>query len=248
MGKDSNNRYPDVLILADFADGSWHATSFAMQFLYQKESPFSILLTYRKPDFGHFMTRNITPRLKEITHYELRKLKDKLLSNYLIKPENIKTLSIEGDLNKILHYNPKIDSFYNVVLSTYSSFEDSNTVRNRYVKKLINTAKFPFFIVPGNPKDLYNTKHVLVGNQNKTPSPHLINQTLKICTETNSELEILFVKNSDSSVINKEILDKYNEYFKNIKFRITQKINSSKFKGIEKYLKEVDSKLVIVDM
>ena len=53
MGKDVNKRHPDVLVLADFADGSWHATSFAMQFLYKEESPFSILLTYQKPDFGH---------------------------------------------------------------------------------------------------------------------------------------------------------------------------------------------------
>ena len=193
------------------------------------------------------MTRNITPRLKEITLYELRKLKDKLLSNFIIKPEFVKTLSIEGDLNGILHYHSEIQSCYNVVLSTYSSFKDSNTIRNRYVKKLINNARFPFFIIPGKPEELQNKNHVLVGNQNKIPSPHLVEQTLRICNETNSDLEILFVLNSDSPVVSKQILDHYSKSFNSIKFRITQKINSSKYKGIENYLKQDDSGLVIID-
>ena len=41
-----NNQHT-ILILADFSDGSWHATSFAMQYLYNEKSPVSILQTFK---------------------------------------------------------------------------------------------------------------------------------------------------------------------------------------------------------
>ena len=68
-----------ILILADFADGSWHATSFAMQFLYMGKSPISILQTYKSPGWGPFIIRKLSHHLKKNKKQKKKKKKKKII-------------------------------------------------------------------------------------------------------------------------------------------------------------------------
>ena len=182
MCNNSETTSHSVLILADFADGNWHATSFAMQFLHEEKSTISILQTYRNPDWGHFTMRKLSHQLEKITKHELKQLENKLLSSYSIAQKQIDTLSIEGDLNTILHYKTILKGSYNIVLGTYSSFSDSCNMQNKCLEEIINTAKNPLFIVPGEFNKQGNKQLLFVGNPTKPPSKQLIKHALKICT------------------------------------------------------------------
>lgn len=168
-------------------------------------------------------------------------------TNYQIGSKCIETISIEGELNSVLRYNSLISSPYNVILGTNSSFKDSNTIQNRYIKKLIDAAKFPFFIVTGEFVNLHNKKLLFVGNQDKKPSPRLTNKIMQICDETNSDLQVLFVLNKNSPEVSNVVLDYYSEAFKNIELVSSQAFNSSKYAGIEKHTQKKPKDLIIID-
>lgn len=238
---------PPILILADFADGNWHATSFAMQFLHEDKSSLSILQTYRSPDLGQFMMRKITPQLKEITKYELKQLKSKIVSGFAINHKQIDTLSIEGDLNTILHYEPILKGTYNIVLGTYSSFTDSCKRQNRCLEKIIDTAKNPLFMIPGEFNKRGNKQLLFVGNPTKKPSKQLIKNALKICTQTQSGIEILFVLKKDTPKILDDVLTFYIEAFKGIDYEIKQINNATTCKGINKHLQNTTRDLIIIE-
>lgn len=247
MCNNFETKSPPVLILADFADGNWHATSFAMQFLHAGESPVSILQTYKSPDWGHFMMRKITPQLKEITKHELKQLKNKLLSSYSISHEQIDTLSIEGDLNSILHYKPMLKGSYNVVLGTYSSFADSCNMQNNCLEEIINTSQNPLFIIPGKFNGQINKKLLFVGNPNKIPSEQLTKHALNICNKTQSVIEILFILKKGIPKISNDVLNFYMDTFKKVGYEIKQIPNTSKSKGIKKHLMNSTRDLIIIE-
>uniref|UniRef100_UPI003216F671 hypothetical protein n=1 Tax=uncultured Draconibacterium sp. TaxID=1573823 RepID=UPI003216F671 len=238
---------PPTLILADFADGSWHASSFALQFLHREKPHLSILQTYQSPNWGHFMMRKITPQLKEITKHELKKLKDKVLSNFNIEKRKVHTQSVEGELSIILQYKPIINGPHNIVLGTYSSFIDSCNMQNKCLEEIINTAANPMFVVPGEFTNGRNKKLLFVGNINKKPSEQLVQQVKDICKRTESNLEILFVLNKNVSEIPDEIRTFYSENFEEIELSINQVPNSTKCKGIKKFLKNESRDLIIID-
>lgn len=241
------SKQPSVLILADFSDGSWHAVSFAMQFLYRHESSLSILQTYQQPNYGMFMMRNLTYQLKKITKYELKTLKNKLLMNYGIVKRDINTLSIEGDLNTILHNSPIISEPCYIVLGTYNSFEDSCNMQNMYLIDIIDSTENPLFILPGEFNGKVNKKLLYVGTTNKKPSKQLINQVVKICKETHSALDVLFVLNHGIAKIPDDVLSSYHENLQGIDYEINHRPNTSRCKGIKKYLKESSRDLIVIE-
>lgn len=243
----SETKSPPVLILADFADGNWHATSFAMQFLHKEKSSVSILQTYQTPNWGHFMMRKITPQLKEITKHELKQLESKLLSNYPISQQQIDTISIEGDLNLILQYRSLFKTPYNIVLGTYNSFADSCNRQNNCLEEIINTSQNPLFIVPREFNGQINKKLLFVGTPNKIPSEQLINHVLKICKETQSGIEILFVLKKGIQKISDDVLNFYNDIFKKLDYKIYQISKSAKCKGIKRHLKDNPRDLIIIE-
>ena len=247
MSKKLRSNHPSVLILADFLDGSWHATSFAMQFLHNNKSNVSMLQTYQDPKWGHFMMRKITPQLKEITKYELKQLKTRLISNYNIDEKQINTLSIEGELNSILQHNTGVRGTYNTVLGTYSSFSDSCNMQNKCIEEIINTSKNPLFIVPGEFNGLANKKLLFVGNPTKTPSKQLIDHILKICNKTQSDIEILFVLKKGIPKISDDVMAFYNKSFERLDFEINQIANSATCKGIKKHLRDREMDLIIIE-
>ena len=118
------------LVLADFSEGSMQAATFAVSFLWEKNNPLYILQTYKSPAWGHFMTRNLSLKLKEITLNELKYLKKKLLKECKIEDQNIEILSIEGDLNSVLQFKPAIKKEINVVISTCLPFKNSCSKQN----------------------------------------------------------------------------------------------------------------------
>ena len=56
----------NILILADFFEGTWDAICFAMRFLRNGETTINLLQTYQKHEVGHSMHRDIVPILENI--------------------------------------------------------------------------------------------------------------------------------------------------------------------------------------
>lgn len=247
MNERLRSNLPSVLILADFLDGSWHATSFAMKFLYKEKAPISILQTYQNPSWGHFMMRKLSHQLEEITKHELKTLKDKLLTNYKIDKQEINTLSIEGELNSILNCKPLIKGPHNIVLCTHNSFVDSCTRQNQCLERIINNSHHPLFILPKTFDEKTSKKLLFVGNPEKKPSEQLSGQLIEICKKTQSNLEILFVIKNQSQEIKEDVQSYYNEHFNGIEITINNIQNKTKCKGINKYLKNRSRDLIVIE-
>jgi hypothetical protein len=241
------NDQPSVLILADFADGSWHATTFAMQFLYQGKSPISILQTYKNPGWGHFTMRKLSHSLKKITKYELQQLKSKLLSNFPLQKNHVNTLSIEGDLNTILQYKPLIKGEYFITLGIYSSFPESFKRQNKCLEELIDTTHHPLFILPEDFNKQTDKKILFVGNPDKIPSEPLIHKVLQIGKEKKATIEILFVLTRGVQKVSEEVLNFYIENFKSLDYEIKQLPSIIKSKGIKEHLSNITRDLVIIE-
>jgi len=236
-----------VLILADFSDGSWYASSFAMQYLYHNDSSIFILQTHENRGWGHFMMRNLSHSLKKITKYDLQQLKNKLLFNFSIKKDQINTLSIEGNLNAVLQYKLLIKDEYFVTLSIYSSFPDSCNRQNKYLEKLIDNSHHPLFILSGDFNKQPNKKISFVGNSCKIPSKSLVDQVLKICKETQSTLEILFVLFNEVQKISDDVFNFYIENFKTIEYEIKQVAGDTKYKGLKDHLGDKTKDLLVIE-
>ncbi|MCL3782202.1 hypothetical protein EMN47_17575 [Prolixibacteraceae bacterium JC049] len=246
MSEKYENSQSQLLILADFSDGKWHAASFAMQFLFKEKSSISLLQTYQKPGFGHFMMRKLNHHLKAVSIHELSALKAKLLTKFKIAKQKVKTISLEGELVTVLNYGQLIKRSYYVVLSTFNSFVDSCSRQNRCLDKIINTANNPLFILPKNFEEGVNSKILFVGNPEIIPSRQLCNQILEICSKTKSKLEILFVRIKQKQKIDGEMENYYNRCFKNIGYSINYIEGKTKCKGIKKYLNNIDRDLIII--
>ncbi len=247
MSERLRNNQPSVLILADFADGSWHATSFAMQFLYKGKSPISILQTYQNPSWGHFMMRKLSHRLKEITKHELKVLKNKLVRNYEINDQEIKTLSLEGELNSILNYKPIINGPHNIVLCTYNSFSDSCNRQNGCLEKIIDTTNNPLFILPKTFEGETTKKLLFVANPDNIPSEQLSNLVKEICIKTQSNLEILFVIKNENQKMREDVQSYYKAHLNGVEYTINHIQNKTKCKGVKSYLNNGSRDLIIIE-
>lgn len=241
------SKQPSVLILADFSDGSWYAASFAMQFLYKEESSLSILQTYQKPKFGHFMMRKLTTQLKKITLHELKRLKNKLLVKYGIDGQKINTLSVEGELNNVLHSKSLLKGSYNIVLGTYNSFSYSCNLQNNCLENLIDSTENPIFILPGEFNGKPNKKVLYVGTPNKIPPKKLLNRIVKICKKTQSDLEILFVLKNGITTVSDEVLSYYQKKLGKINFKVNKIPNDSTCTGIKNFLKDTSRDLIVIE-
>ncbi|WP_321373544.1 hypothetical protein [uncultured Draconibacterium sp.] len=241
------NNQPSILILADFSDGSWHAASFAIQFLNKNKSPISILQTYQSPGLGHFTMRNLSHHLKKITQKELGALKNRLLKHFKTEEQPINTFSIEGELNSVLKYMPNMKGQYNLVLSTHNSFEDSCRRQNGCLEKIINTAKNPLFILPKTFEGETSKKILFVGNPNQKPSEQLYSQVIEICRKTNSNLEVLFVVKASSENVSKDIKTYYTDYINEIDIAFNTAESRTKCKGISKYLNKTSRDLIVIE-
>lgn len=241
------NNQPSILILADFSDGSWHAASFAIQFLNKNKSPISILQTYQSPGFGQFTMRNLSHHLKKITQRELGTLKNRLLKHFKTDKQTINTLSVEGELNSVLKYMPNMKGQYNLVLSTHNSFEDSCKRQNGCLEKIIDTAKNPLFILPKTFEGETSKRILFVGNADNKPSEQLYNQVIEICGKTNSNLEVLFVLNAPNKKVSEEIQACYTDKSKEIDIAFETVESRTKCKGISKYLNNTNRDLIVIE-
>lgn len=247
MSETLRNNQPSVLILADFADGSWHATSFTMQYLHRKNSPVTILQTYENPGWGHFTMRKLSHSLKKITKYELQQLKSKLLSNFPLKKNHVNTLSMEGDLNTILQYKPLIKGKNFITLGIYNSFPDSFKRQNKCLEELIDTTHHPLFILPEDFDKQTDKKILFVGNPDKIPSEQLVQKVLQIGKEKKATIEILFVLTNGVQKVSDEVLNFYIENFKSLDYEIKQLPSDIKSKGIKEHLSNLKRDLVIIE-
>ena len=238
---------PSILILADFSDGSWHATSFAMQFLYKEKSPVTILQTYQNPGWGHFMMRKLSHHLEKITKNELRALKNRLLKHFKIDKKKISTLSVEGELNSVLHYKPIINGDHNLVLSTHNSFEDSYKRQNGCLEKIIDTAQNPLFVLSKTFEGETSKRILFVGNPEKRPSEQLCNQVIEICKRTQSNLEILFLQNEKIQKLHEDVQPNYHKYFEGIDISLSTVQSRTKCRGISNYLKNTNRDLIVIE-
>lgn len=247
MSVTPGNNQPSILILADFSDGSWHATSFAMQFLYTETSPVTILQTYQNPGWGHLMMRKLSHHLKKITRNELRALRNKLLKHFSIEKQKVNTLSIEGELNSVLNFKPIIKGQHNLVLSTYNSFENSCKRQNGCLEKIIDTAKHPLFILPETFERETSKKILFVANPDKKPSEQLCSQVIEICKRTQSNLEVLFVLKTQNQNINEDAKTYIHKYFADIDITTNTIQYKTKCKGINNYLSHTNRDLIVIE-
>ncbi|WP_319481958.1 hypothetical protein [uncultured Draconibacterium sp.] len=241
------NNQPSILILADFSDGSWHATSFAMQFLYKEKSPVTILQTYQNPGWGHLMMRKLSHHLKKITKNELRALKYRLLKHFNIEKQKVNTLSIEGELNTVLNFKPIINGQHNLVLSTHNSFDDSCKRQNGCLEKIIDTAQHPLFILPETFEGETSKKILFVANPDKKPSEQLCSQVIEICNSTQSNLEILFVLKTPNQNMSEDVKSYFHEYFDGIDTTMSTIQQKTKCKGINNYLNHTNRDLIVIE-
>ena len=247
MSERLGSNHSSVLILADFSDGSWHATSFAMKFLYKGKSPISILQTYQNPGWGHFMMRKLSHHLKEITINELIALKNKLLANFNVEKQEVNTISIEGELNSILNFKSIIKGSHNIVLCTQNSFDDSCNRQNGCLEKIINNTNNPLFILPQMFDGEKSKKILFAGNPEKIPSEQLSNQINEICKKTQSNLEVLFVIKNKKQKLPEHVQTYYKTHFSEIKLTINKIQNKTKCSGIKKYLGNSNRDLIIIE-
>ncbi|MDX8339593.1 hypothetical protein SLH46_10390 [Draconibacterium sp. IB214405] len=238
---------PSIMILADFSDGSWHATSFAMRFLYTEKSPVTLLQTYQNPGWGHLMVRKLSLHLKRITKNELSALKNRILKHFTIEKQKINTLSIEGELNSVLSYKPIIKGRHNLVLSTYNSFEDSCKRQNGCLEKIIDTAKHPLFILPETFEGETSKKILFVGNPDKNPSEDLCKQVLEICKKTQSNLEVLFVLESQNHKVSDKVQTCFHDFCNGTDITFSTIQAKTKCKGINNYLDNTNRDLIVVE-
>ncbi|MCK3684524.1 hypothetical protein [Maribellus sp. YY47] len=241
------NNQSSILILADFSDGSWHATSFAMRFLYKENAPVTLLQTYQNPGWGHLMMRKLSPHLKKITKNELSALKTRLLKYFRIERQKVNTLSIEGELNSVLNFKPIINGRHNLVLSTHNSFDDSCKRQNGCLEKIIDTAQNPLFILPQTFEGETSKKILFVGNPSKKPSEQLSNEVREICEKTQSNLEILFVVKSQEQKVSEELQTYYRKYYEGIDVSISTIQHKTKCKGINAYLDNSNRDLIVIE-
>ena len=247
MSVKTGNNQPPILILADFSDGSWYATSFAMQFLYNKNSQMTILQTYQNPGWGHLMMRKLSLHLKKITTNELRALKHRILKHFNIEEEKVNTLSIEGELNTILNFKPIINGRHNLVLSTHNSFDDSCKRQNGCLEKIIDTAKNPLFILPDTFEGETSKRILFVTPPDKKPSEQLCRQVFEICTQTKSNLELLFIQKTQNQNVSEDIKSYFHKYFDGIDTTINTIQQKSKCKGINNYLNHTTCDLIVIE-
>ncbi|MGQ8335252.1 hypothetical protein ACUNWD_01800 [Sunxiuqinia sp. A32] len=241
------NNQPSILILADFSDGSWYASSFAINFLYKEKSPVTILQTYQSPGWGHFMMRKLSHHLEKITKNELRALKNRLQNHFKIEKQKINTLSIEGELNKVLNYKSIINEKHNLVLSTHNSFEEACKRQNGCLEKIIDTAKHPLFILPETFEGETSKKILFVANPGKNPSERLCKQVFEICKKTQSKLEILFVSEMQNQLIYQEVKSYYHELCNGTEITFNTVQNKTKCKGINAFLNHTNRDLIVIE-
>ncbi|MCG6191114.1 hypothetical protein [Maribellus maritimus] len=241
------NNQPTILILADFSDGSWQATSFAMQFLYRKNSPVTILQTYQNPGWGHLMMRKLSHHLKKITKNELRALKNRLLTHFKVEKQKINTLSVEGELNSVLNFKPIINGRHNLVLSTHNSFNDSCKRQNGCLETIINTAQNPLFILPERFEGETSKRILFIGSPGKKPSEQLCSEVHDICKRTQSNLEILLVFKSQNQKVHEDLQSYYHKYFEGIDFTIRSIQHKTKCRGINNYLQNTNRDLIVIE-
>ncbi|WP_297092471.1 hypothetical protein [uncultured Draconibacterium sp.] len=246
MSTTSSSNHPSVLILADFSDGSWYAASFAMQYLYNGKAPITIMQTYQSPGWGHFMMRKLSHHLKKISKNELKALKHKLVTHFKIDKRKVNTLNIEGELNFVLSYMPDFENQYNMVLSTYSSFNESCNRQNGCLQKIIDTAKNPIFIIPEKFEGGDTKKILFVVDSEKEPKNHLCAQLAEICNKTQSSLEILRIEKQKDENFGKPTWN-YQDNFEGISIATSFIQHHSKCRGINSYLQNTNRDLIVID-
>ena len=247
MNASKKTNQSPILILADFSDGSWHAASFAMQFLYRQKSRLSILQTYEDPGWGCFMMRKLSHHLKKITKNELSALKRKLTAHFNIDKQSINAISYEGKLNDVLHYKTILKEDYILVLSTYSSFKDSCNRQNGCLKKIIDTAQNPLFILPGSFDDGVNKKILFVAHPQKNVSVALCKKVLEICQKTRSNLDVLFVLTSQDQQVPESVKQSFRELCDETAVSFSTIHDKKKCKGIDHYLNNSTPDLIVIE-
>ena len=134
-----------------------------------------------------------------------------------------------------------------MVLCTNNSFIDSCNRQNGFLEKIIDTATNPLFILPKTFEGETAKKLLFVANPNKIPSEQLSEQIKDICKKTQSKLEILFVTQNKNQETNPIVQSYYNKHLSYFEVLISTVQNSTKCKGLIKYLGDSNRDLIIIE-
>lgn len=144
---ESNQSNERILILADFSERNWEAIEFAMEHLYNKDSLVCIVQTWKKPNFGFSMVRDLSSILQGIAENELEDLKIKLVNKYALTESQILLYPFEGDLLEFFASALYRDKKWQVVMA---SAENGHVLSdNPRIIDIINSVEQPLYVLAG---------------------------------------------------------------------------------------------------
>lgn len=232
----------NILILADFFEGSWHAICFAMRHLRNGATTINLLQTYQKPDVGHSVHRDIIPILEKISIDELEELRSKILSQFEIPKRKIKLLSIEGNLSTLLSNQLKLNDVGGVVVGLYDSIPETGFLIQRKISNIIKWSSHPLFFLPGRFSDSEIHKIVFITNPYSKPSVEVLDKLKYLSSKARSEIHVLFTARDNQDDIKSNIF----KHLSGITVT-TDYLRNASMDLIQNYLNQTSCDLVVIE-
>jgi len=236
----------NILILADFIEGTWDAICFTMRYLRNGGTTINLLQTYQKPDVGHSVHRDIIPILEKISIDELEELRSKILSQFEIPKRKIKLLSIEGNLRYLLSNHLKLNDVGGVVVGLYDSIPETGFLIQRKISNIIKWSSHPLFFLPGRFSDSEIHKIVFITDPYSKPSLEVLDKLKYLSSKARSEIHILFTAQNDTQDNQDDIKSNIFKHLSGITVT-TDYLRNASMDLIRNYLNLTSCDLVVIE-
>jgi len=236
----------NILILADFSEGTWDAVLFAMKFLRDGEPTINLLQTYQKPEAGHSMHRDIVPILEKISLDDLEKLRSKILTQFEIPKRKVRLLPIEETLSSLLSNQLNLKNIVGVIAGLYNSTPDTGFLIQRKISRVIKCNSYPLFILPGRFSDSTIHKIVFITDPYKKPSAKVLDKLIYLSGKARSEIHILFATRDDAHDNQENIKSSIIKQLSGINVT-TDYLHNASMDLIQNYLNLMSCNLVIIE-
>ena len=137
----------NILVIVDYMEGAKKAALFASRNLALQDSEMILLQTYQKRSFGQSMLRNITPILEKTARQELSELKNQIVRNTGINPQNISKKVIEGELLSVLKQRFRHKTGTALVLGIDQEMPNSTVYCKKLIGSIVKSGIRPLYII-----------------------------------------------------------------------------------------------------
>ncbi|TKG97154.1 hypothetical protein EYV94_01635 [Puteibacter caeruleilacunae] len=239
MGVGHNNKHKqkNILVLADFSEGSWNSVEFALEHLFDDRAVVYLLQTWQKPGYGSTIAKDLSPMLRSIAENEVMLLKEKILQNYRINPEIVNTINFEGEVTAFFQSELYVKNDWEVVMSIQMSSDC--LIKNPRVGNIIDQVGQPLYVLTG--EEEMDIEDVLVVADSEKPSQQMLGTLCSLTT--NSNVRVCFCVNENNEhnvklVVREEFSGK-NVSFLRFSNRVHKELNS--------YIKRKGKQLLVFD-